>query len=249
MNYYNIDQYRDAYNKDKIDDYRLKIMQYSKKEPNASADNIPPQYYIDINNIEPFQDLCIKCRDEQKFNANTPYRLTFKINSLQTSQKIIIKLVETEVIDGILQEKMDEGEEEIEIITVVANDDQDAPSIQYEVFFVPDKAYNTIKFELQRTSADFATSGENGVKGRQVVITEYYIEEIKNILASTEALNGRIIRKLGLQGPTGLTFVIDGEIIRIGKSGIYELYNDDLTIEFIGVILDEGQAFIMDYKY
>ena len=245
MNYYNIDQYRDAYNKNKIDTYRTEIIKYSISAADTSTN--APQYYIDINNIEPFQDACI-INNNGNFEAGTPYRLTFKIKSLLTSQKIIIKLVETEAIDGVLQEKTDVGEEEIETITVVANDDPDASSIQYEVFFVPDKAYNTIKFELQRTSADFSISGENGIKGRQVVITEYHIEEIENILA-LEALNGRIIRKLGLQGPTGLTFVIDGEIIRIGKSGIYELYNDDLTIEFIGVILDEGQAFIMDYKY
>ena len=244
MNYYNIDQYRDAYNQNKIDTYRADIMKYPISASDTSTN--APQYYIDINNIEPFQDACIINSGE--FAAGTPYRLTCKINSLLTSQKIIIKLVKTIVIDGVLQEKTDAGEEEIETITVVANDDQNAPAIQYEVFFVPDKAYNTIKFELQRTSADFSTSGENGVKGRQVVITEYSIEKIKNILAS-ESLNNRIIRKLGLQGPTGLTFIIDGEVIRIGKSGIYELYNDDLTIEFIGVILDEGQAFIMDYKY
>ena len=243
MNYYNIDQYRDAYNENKIDTYRTEIIKYPISTSDTSTN--APQYYIDINNIEPFQDACIIYNT--KFISNTPYRLTFKIKSLLTSQKIVIKLVNTEIVDGTSQEKIDDGEEEIETITVIANDDQDASPIQYEVFFVPDKAYTTMTFELQRTNADFSTSDENGAKGRKVVIAEYYIEEIKNILAKT--LDGRIIRKLGLQGPTGLTFVIDGEVIRIGKSGIYELYNDDLTIKFIGVILDEGQAFIMDYKY
>jgi hypothetical protein len=61
---------------------------------------------------------------------------------------------------------------------------------------------------------------------------------------------------MGIQGPTGLLFSMNGEEIRIGKSGIYEV--QDFPIENLGFVIkdtspvpyqDGKDFFIMDFQY
>ena len=51
-------------------------------------------------------------------------------------------------------------------------------------------------------------------------------------------------------------FVLDGEEIRIGRTGVYELYNDNIEISYIGFIIKDSlftqsgkDFFVMDFKY
>jgi hypothetical protein len=129
--------------------------------------------------------------------------------------------------------------EEVETFVIPAGENQ---TFNYEIIFIPDMAYKEIVLELQRESYDFQVED-----GRKINIKNIVLNTINNIL--NNITRNLIIRKIGIQGPTGLTFIIDGEVVRIGRSGIYELYHDSLTISFIGVILNEGDSFIMDYKY
>ena len=143
----------------------------------------------------------------------------------------------------------------------------------FELVITPDEgSYNRIVFELKRDLIDYQaveeySNGElteinwhpidqeiiNDSTGRlmQASIVEYY--EIKNVLSK---INVPRITKIGIQGPPGLMFILDGEEFRIGRSGIFELYNNDVSISSVGFILkdssfipDGKDFFIMDYKY
>ena len=61
--------------------------------------------------------------------------------------------------------------------------------------------------------------------------------------------------KIGIQGPTGLLFCINGEEIRMGKSGIYEILNG-YKVNSIGFVpkpdsISPGgkDYFVLDYQY
>jgi hypothetical protein len=62
----------------------------------------------------------------------------------------------------------------------------------------------------------------------------------------------KYLTKIGVQGPPALLMCIDGEQIRVGKSGIYELNsNINITsISFVPKNTSNGlDYFIMDFEY
>ena len=71
--------------------------------------------------------------------------------------------------------------------------------------------------------------------------------EINNVLTK---LNINKLTKIGVQGPSGLVMDINGEEIRVGRFGIYELIRR-IDIEFISFIInnDDNRFFILDYQY
>jgi hypothetical protein len=64
------------------------------------------------------------------------------------------------------------------------------------------------------------------------------------------------LTKIGIQGPPGMLMCINGEPIRIGPSGIYEIKNG-YKINFLSFIRKESyengaqqlDSFIVDYQY
>lgn len=73
--------------------------------------------------------------------------------------------------------------------------------------------------------------------------------EIYSILNVLNNLNGvTTLNKIGIQAKPNQLVCINGEPIRIGKSGLYELNNLNIEINFIGFI-DIGNNFILDYQY
>ncbi len=128
----------------------------------------------------------------------------------------------------------------------------------FELIFNPNKNYNQIVFELKRTTLDFSISSQ-GRSGRimEIEILDFYI--VNNIITSylqSYYSDLQQLKKIGIQGPPGLMFTIDGEEIRLGKTGIYELYNDKIQISYLGFIIKESvqtpdgeDFFILDFKY
>lgn len=129
----------------------------------------------------------------------------------------------------------------------------------FELIFTPNSSYNQIIFELKRLALDFYISNDDGTSGRIMDIKILQFDKVINVI--DEYLINKYpglttLKKIGIQGPPGLLFCIDGEEIRIGRSGIYELYNDEITISYIGFIIkdslftqDGKDYFIMDFKY
>ena len=126
------------------------------------------------------------------------------------------------------------------------------------VLITPIGTFKYIVFELERVTTDYTEVNPNtGHHGRQMNITISKFGLVKNIL--TDFLNlQQPLTKIGVQGPKGLVMCINGEEIRIGNSGIYEIDNG-MKINYFGVILandytsmgfeDKWQYFILDYQY
>lgn len=97
-------------------------------------------------------------------------------------------------------------------------------------------------------------SSNTSYKGRILTLdeTNCAVYKINNLI------NGKVFNKIGIQGPPGLLCCINGEGIRVGPSGIYELKNSNYNINFIGIIpkisTDSSgkinyDRFIIDYQY
>ena len=134
-------------------------------------------------------------------------------------------------------------------------------TVPFELIFNPNATYDTIVFVLRRDALDYQQyNEEDGTNGRFLKVTINRFDRVLNIIdTELKALFPKIInglKKVGIQGPPGLLFVLNGEEMHVGRSGIYELYYDDITIKSIGFILKESlitqdglDYFIMDFKY
>lgn len=131
-------------------------------------------------------------------------------------------------------------------------------STTFDIVFTPNATYNLIVFVLARTTEDYNVI-ENSQYGRIMDITVnenniYLMTNIIDTLASTYGL-AELIR-IGVQGPTGLMMSINGEQIKIGKTGIYELNDVNIKITYLGFALKENvlnvdgyDNFILDFEY
>lgn len=128
----------------------------------------------------------------------------------------------------------------------------------FDIVFTPNAIYNLIVFVLSRTTEDYNII-ENSQYGRIMDITVnenniYLMTNIIDTLASTYGLTELI--RIGVQGPTGLMMSINGEQIKVGKTGIYELNDVNIKITYLGFALKENvlnvdgyDNFILDFEY
>lgn len=123
----------------------------------------------------------------------------------------------------------------------------------FEVIFTPNATYNEILWDLQRTSLDYQLDD-----GRIMNINIIAFTKLINVISYLKQnySNMTYLTKIGIQGPPSLLTCINGEQIRIGKSGIYELNNDLIKITYVGFIpksstfsSNETDYFIMDFEY
>ena len=112
-----------------------------------------------------------------------------------------------------------------------------------EVIATPDSDYSTILLQIE--DGESLTILEEGT----------LIVPIKNVIEDFEDTDS--VLKIGVQGPPGLLMCINGEGIRIGPEGVYEI-RDKYKISFIGFaiqkrdlsdVYDGRDYFILDYQY
>lgn len=86
-----------------------------------------------------------------------------------------------------------------------------------------------------------------GTNGATLTIAINYLQTVKNILNDLDISS---LAKVGIQGPSGLTMCINGEEIKVGRFGIYEMIKN-IKVEYIGFIIQQNDDtfFIMDYQY
>lgn len=200
------------------------------------------------NSIIDFYDQCMYLSGANIVSSIYSYYLKFEVTQLpEVTQEFSIKLQSDEVtVDNIQNVRSFVVKQGIDKTT-------------FELIFTPNSNYNQIVFELKRLALDFYTDNGDGTSGRIMNIKILQFDRVINVISSYLAKNFpgmTSLKKIGIQGPPGLLFCIDGEEIRIGRSGIYELYNEDITISYIGFIIkdslftqDGKDFFIMDFKY
>ena len=200
------------------------------------------------NSIIDFYDQCMFLTGTNVVSALFSYYLKFTVRQLPDSpQEFTIKLQNDEVaIDNVQTVRKFTVKQGVETST-------------FELIFNPNSNYNQIVFELKRLASDFSLYNDDGTNGRIMDITISNFEKVNNVISDflAQKYSGLSkLKKIGIQGPPGLLFCIDGEEIHVGRNGIYELYNDNINISYLGFVIKDalytqnGQDyFIMDFKY
>lgn len=141
----------------------------------------------------------------------------------------------------------------------------------YETILAPSASYGQLNIILGREMVDYVTSinPETGrswegndlvnYQGRVIEISACQICKLNNILGNNSIPSP--LTKMGIQGPPGMLMCINGEPIRIGPSGIYEIRNGykitflsfirkvyDVTVEGETLVVNPD-TFIVDYQY
>jgi hypothetical protein len=202
---------------------------------------------VSEDSIIDFYNPCMYLNDTS-LSSTYSYYLRFKVKQrVDSTQDFSIKLVNSDSTDGTTQS--------IKTLNVKSGDDYTS----FELIFTPNSTYNEIVFELRRLALDFTLVNSDGTSGRimDIEVLDFYI--ISNIITGylqPHFSDLKQLKKIGIQGPPGLLFVLDGEEIRIGKTGIYELYNDSISISYLGFCIKESNQvpdgkdfFILDFKY
>ena len=171
------------------------------------------------------------------------YYMQIKVFKEEESEQLLtIKLVNTD--------KTKDNEQTLETITIEQGKKNDFAI--FEIVIPPNQSYNQIQFVLNRVLIDYNNENEDGTYGRKVNMEILKLKEIYNVI---DFLNPAIentgrLKQIGVQSAPGLLMSIDGEAVRVGRSGIYEI-NNGISVSFIGFIIepDDNKYFILDYQY
>ena len=195
-----------------------------------------------------FNDFAIELANGTVLDALHSYHLRFTVYNPDrepfANQKITIRL-------------KNENSETVQTIQTVTRTSSYSSGTSFEVMITPIATFKYIVFELERVSQDYTYRNANSLYGRKLNIQINSFGLIKNILADFIGLK-EPLTKIGVQGPKGLIMCINGEEIKVGNSGFYEIDNG-MKINYFGVILkseygsmaypDGYQYFILDYQY
>lgn len=199
-----------------------------KEIKNYQKNNITTKITVGTNSTKDFVDVGFSI--DGNFQEKQNYYFNCEIVTFETSEQIFnIKLLN----------KADPSKQQyIKTITIPKGT---SIKIPIDFIFSPIISFDTIVFELQRIESDFTTPRE-----AQITIKE--ISLIKNIIP---LLNTTNLIKIGIQGTPGTKMCINNEEILIGRTGIYEIKNGIVTIDFFSVVA-EGEhipTFTLDYIY
>lgn len=177
-----------------------------------------------------FTDKKIEVNLKSVVNKIKSYYIRFSIEKQNTEQKITLLLK---------NDKEKDNTQTIDTFTVNAG----MGISNFEYIITPNETYNRIELILNRNEKDY--DGAN----RKIVLSVNKLAEVNNIIDKINDVNK--LKQIGVQGNTGLLMDIEGEGIKIGNSGIYEI-NNGVVISFLGFIIepeDKNKYFILDYQY
>lgn len=196
---------------------------------------------ITVNNQLHFYNKCINVINNP-LESTESYYLYFKIKKMESKQVIILKLENDNNTNNYQQI--------IKQYEIQSSSSTDDDYVSFEVVFTPNTQYNQIVWELQRTGYDYTMTEDekteiegNLVDGRVTTIEDIKLSIITNIITENKKLT-----KIGIQGPPSLLMCINGQQIRLGRNGIYEI-NNGILINFVGFVPHDNDYFLMDYEY
>lgn len=127
----------------------------------------------------------------------------------------------------------------------ITAEEQSTP-VMFDIMVTPSDSYAQLIFAIDRDGQDFTETPRAWIPAQSFMIESF--GTISNIIPSLDIENKGRLKQIGVQGRPGLEMCINGEMIRVGRSGIYEI-NHGVDITFIGFIPDEEDHFLMDYQY
>lgn len=188
-----------------------------------------------------FYNICGNLTEDNIVNNQNSYYLQFEVKQkIDSEQKFYLKLKNST--------QTEDNEQLINTYTVPAGNS----TMYFEVVFTPNAVYNQIIWELQRTFLDYQIQ-----HGRIMEIEIKNFTKLINVLTKLTQNYPDLIylTKIGIQGPPSMLMCINGEQIRIGRNGIYEINNEAIKITSINFIpknsnlSNKQDYFIMDFEY
>lgn len=121
-----------------------------------------------------------------------------------------------------------------------------ATPVVFDIVITPNETYQQLVFAIDRDGQDFSGTPRRWIPTQTFMIDSF--GSISNVISKLDIENLGRLKQIGVQSRPGLEMCIDGEMIRVGRSGIYEI-NYGVDIQFVGFMPDENDHFIMDYQY
>lgn len=164
------------------------------------------------------------------FKINTNYYIHCKIKRFKDSAQIFnIKLINKDTYE---QDKIEQFIKTIEVKQGEEDKTSSAGWMDVEFIFSPLMTFDTIVFELQRISMDY-------VEDRWPKFVYEELSIINNAIGSAATRIPPVsLIKLGVQTRPGLLMCINGEEIRVGRTGIYELKNGVMLMKFFAPVMN-----------
>lgn len=162
----------------------------------------------------------------------------------ESDQTITIKLVSSN--------KQEDNEQIVETINISKGPEDEY--VIYETVLKPNQDYNEIQFILARKIEEdyLVPSGSiDGypIYGREMDIEIEKLQEINNLITALNVSSTGKLKQIGVQSAPGFLMSIDGEPVRVGRTGMYEI-NYGVSISYLGfVINDDKTQFLLDYQY
>ena len=243
----------------KIGQFRKDSLSSSDYLTSFSYNIIPVNINTDVSTqlggFTIFTDYAVRLANSQ-FQYGNSYYVKLGIKRAERDQTVIISLSNYQN-----QSYLSDNSQILDTIVIPAQDNSINETAIIELAFSPNAAYSQILLTLQRTAYDYTIENSQGTSGRLIQIDENQVmtAQIYNVLNRLGDVNA--LTKIGVQGPPGLLMCINGEPIRIGPSGIYEIKND-YKITSMGFVVrppennsgnnednNKRDYFILDYQY
>lgn len=185
------------------------------------------------DNLIPFEDTALQLVASSNGKNNVfilgqTYYCHCKIRREQEHQKITMKLINFINNDIDANEEDENYEQYIKIINIQEGNGQ---WVDIQFTFTPQgNDFNTILFNLARTNSDYVSTP------RKTMVICLELGVINNITDIFPVNEGRLLLKIGVQSRPGLRMVINREEIYTGRTGVYEIKDGEIKINFISMI-------------
>ena len=121
--------------------------------------------------------------------------------------------------------------------------DEEEPEKISICFKPPTTGYNKIAVILNNKQ-----NNDNELQYKHIETDDPVFYSVNNLIDKLNLGNGYKITNIGVQSRPDFKFVIDGEEIEVGRTGVYEMPYSDYKLNFLGVINPNNNYFIIDYK-
>lgn len=140
-------------------------------------------------------------------------------------------------------------------VSIVASwrEDTEVTLVNFDMIFRPLEQFDTILIEMVRSAEDYNIQRLNGDAieyGRIVSLANlnFTLAELNNLVQYMN--KDGVLSRIGVWSHSGLLMAINGEEIRVGRSGLYEI--DVIDISSIGIVAPDNNFtnnFTIDYEY
>lgn len=221
--------------------FQQKIIQYNSAWASDSyyptVENYEHEYTV--KNIYD-KTLTLKTTDKiipsLSLSQNASYYISFSVPTSSNLQKIDLILTN----DNDNPDNLNIKKQFLSTLTIPRRT-KNRTEVPFELIFTPYDEDLQLAWILQRNFSELKNVCPN--------INNLEIKKLSNMLQTQGANNATYsVTKIGIQGPTGMLFCLNGEQLRIGQNGIYQL-EEDIDINFFGVVLKNNSYCIADLKY